>query len=143
MTDLLEMCNKVACNLSGKAVVVRFQVPAYKGLLGCTHKDAKGRIIIDIDPKLPMPNFFHVFLHEVAHARFHANEYAKSNISVKGSGTLRNNGKVDQADELQAEALAKYWNEWSDENWGRFHVSGMSKYESKLNALTHYERRGK
>lgn len=140
--DLLELSNKVACNLSGKAVAVRFQSPAHKGSLGSIHKDVKGRIIIDIDPKLPMPKFFHIFLHEVAHARLHADELARSNVSVKASGTLPNSagGKLGSGDEAHAEALSKYWEEWSDENWERFHVSGMSKYESKLNALTHFVR---
>jgi hypothetical protein len=131
------LLNNVARHLSGRpAVVVRLQPPAWDGAGGCAWKTARGGAIIDIDPGTR--DFFHTFLHEIAHLRYDFSQMTPTELWKSDPGSLKSHPGLQLPNtptrEGKADNQAEIWHRFAVENAWKYH-SGDNLLEKELLAL--------
>ena len=114
MKTVYDLMSKVAVQLAGKPVKVRFQHNAgYKGLC---RTDSSGLNVIDLEPELQFQNeqeFLRVFLHEISHAKNH--KFIPMELEVSDKVEVIED-KVYNLREFQADTEAQAWLRYAEKN---------------------------
>jgi len=134
--DLMAM---VAKRLVGRDVELRFTPAAELKAGGCVRVGADGHRVVELatDHGGAWDGDMHAFLHELAHARFHAPKFKRSDTGRPPrwrEPALKTKRTILQ--EAQADTMARYWLKWADEH--RQDIPGATDYENRLWALTHW-----
>jgi hypothetical protein len=103
--------------LTGRTTVIRFRDPIDQGVIGETMR-WDDIAVIDISPALADQDKFHVWLHELAHVKFHFNQLKSDGQAIlywqprtSNLAASINNGevKVNQPRESEADKQAAIW----------------------------------
>lgn len=111
--ELWAMMLHAGPTIAGRPVAIRFKEPVTAGLDGSVTVRPDGTPDIRLSPGLSGDRLLDVYLHELAHARLHADQMPRSDLydAPPKSRAFREyvERDHDQADEDQAEKLKNDW----------------------------------
>lgn len=124
----------------GKPVSIRWQSPALNSCAGVTMKTKNGALI-DVSTKVTELEKLKIFLHEVAHVRFHWDTLKESkhipvlppeSVTFTDEQMRKTEIPGEDLQEREAEKQADEWMEFANQNYKKY---GNSEIEARLLSL--------
>lgn len=141
-----ELPNRVAEHLTGLPLIrVIWRSPPYEGSLGAVIRDGQ-QCLVFVEPALESASRWHVFLHELAHARLHWKDIPSQGMDAQQEGGTIKRGSTRRLGEVlgkpieeQADALAHKWEEYADYHAMTYWLEANSApYDARLLSLLDY-----